>query len=256
MVKVLLIINAVVFVVDYLVGYAGYAKEFHRALGLNCDLIFKPYFPLLLIQLITYQFLHADTWHILINMLILYFFGKDLDRLLGHRRFLTLYLASGVTGGVLQIVFAPFMGGDSLPRVVGASGAVFGLLVYYAFMWPNRTVMMFPILIPIKVKILALIFVGISVLYGFFPHQGDMTSHMCHLGGAIFGFLFFRYEVRFDSLKDTIKSIKIQKDVRKEVDREKEIDRLLDKIHTEGINALTDKERKFLHEASRGYRKR
>jgi membrane associated rhomboid family serine protease len=254
-VKLLLIANVALFVIDHLAGWAGFYKEFHSALALNCQYILSFKFPLLLFQLITYQFLHSGIWHIFINMLILWFFGKDLEHYLGAKRFLVLYLVSGLAGGLLQILYYVIAGYTGDLRVVGASGAVFGVLVYYAFMWPNRTVMMFPIMVPIKVKYLALIFVGISVLYGFFPHEGDMTSHMCHLGGALFGFCYFRYERRFAEIKETIKSIKIQKEVQKEVDRDKEIDRLLDKIHKEGINALTDAERKFLHQASQGYRK-
>ncbi|MBU0753902.1 MAG: rhomboid family intramembrane serine protease [Planctomycetes bacterium] len=253
-VKIILIINVAVFVLDYLVTFAGFGPEFRSALALNCDYILGIKSPLLLIQLVTYQFLHGGLWHIFMNMLILWFFGRDLENFLGAKRFLVLYLVSGILGGLFQIIFGAAMG--SLPSVVGASGAVFGLIVYYAAMWPNRTVMMFPILVPIKVKWLALIFVGISVLYGFFPHQGEMTSHMCHLGGAVFGFLFYRYEGRFEELKKTIKSIKIEKEHQNETDREKEIDRLLDKIHSEGINTLTDDERRFLNKASQGYRKR
>jgi len=135
------------------------------------------------------------------------------------------------------------------------AGAVFGLLVYFAFMWPNRPVMIFPIMVPIKAKTLALIFVGISVLYGLFPAQGDMTAHLGHLGGAVFGFLYFRYERRVKTAVAGVRTVKRRKEDQKSMDREREIDRLLSKIHEHGINALTDAERKFLNKASQGYRK-
>lgn len=255
-VKVILIINVAVFIIDHLVDNMAGPGFLATYLGLDCDLIRTPLFPLLLFQLITYQFMHGDLWHILINMMILWFFGRELETHLGARRFLVLYLLSGVAGGLLQLIGSLLAGGETLPLVVGASAAVFGVLVYFAFMWPNRPVLMFPIMVPIKAKTLALIFVGISVLYGLFPAQGDMTSHLGHLGGAIFGFLFFRYERRLKSAVEGVRVMKQGADERKSFDREKEIDRLLSKIHDSGINSLTDAERKFLNKASQGYRKR
>ena len=115
---------------------------------------------------------------------------------------------------------------------------------------------MFPIMVPIRAKTLALIFVGISVLYGLFPAPGDMTSHLCHLGGAIFGFFYFRYETRLKQVIHQVKAQRQDKTDQKAVNQEKEIDRLLGKIHNHGINSLTDAERKFLNRASQGYRKR
>ena len=255
-VKIILIINIAVFIIDHLVGRTELGDDFRYYLGLNCNLIRTPYFPLLALQLITYQFLHSGLWHILINMLILWFFGRELESFLGNRRFLTLYLLSGVSGGILQIFISVLFGSETLPFVVGASGAVFGLLVYYAFMWPNRQVFMFPIMVPIRAKTLAPIFVGISVLYGLFPAPGDMTSHLCHLGGAIFGFFYFRYETRLKQVIHQVKAQRQDKTDQKAVNQEKEIDRLLGKIHNHGINSLTDAERKFLNRASQGYRKR
>ena len=110
------------------------------------------YFPFILVQLITYQFLHGDLWHIFINMLILWLFGRELEGFLGSRRFLVLYLLSGIAGGLLHILWSIILGGAALP-LVGASGSLFGLLVFYAFMWPNRQILMFPIMVPIKAKI-------------------------------------------------------------------------------------------------------
>jgi hypothetical protein len=142
--------------------------------------------------------------------------------------------------------------------VVGASGAIYGIVIYYAMMWPNRTlnVFLFPFIVPMKAKTMALFMVGISLLYGFFPSNLDRVAHMCHLGGAVFGFLFFRYEGRYKRLVREVQTRKDRKSVREDLDREKEIDRLLGKIHSKGISSLTDAERKFLNQASRGYRKR
>jgi membrane associated rhomboid family serine protease len=191
--------------------------------------------------------------HILFNMLMLWFFGRELESYMGRRKFAFLYLVSGVAGGLTQILVGVLLGGDILPHVVGASGAIYGILIYYALKWPDRTVIF--IVISLRARTLALIMVGISVLYGFFPASGDSTSHMCHLGGALLGFLYFRYEGGYKRVVATIKVHQGQKIVQKSMDEEKEMDRLLLKIHEEGIHSLTDKERKFLNEASRRYRK-
>ena len=107
-----------------------------------------------------------------------------------------------------------------------------------------------------KVKYMAGFMVGISVLYGFFPGEGgDMVAHMCHLGGAVFGFIFHRYEGRYKRMVATVKERKERMTEEKAHEDEKEMDRLLSKIHEEGINSLSDKERKFLNEASCKYRK-
>lgn len=257
LVNILLIINFALFVLDYIVGRAVGDSNLSAFLGLNCNAFRTPYFFIYLPQLITYQFLHADLMHILINMLILWFFGRELANFLGSKRFLILYLSSGVVGGLCQILVGILRGDPNLHPVVGASGAIYGIVVYYALMWPNRTVSLFifPLIVPMKVKYMAGFMVGISVLYGFVPEEGDMVAHMCHLGGAVFGFIFFRYEGRYKRLLASVKEQKDRREEYKVQEDDKEMDRLLSKIHEEGINSLTDKERKFLNEASRKYRK-
>ncbi len=252
-VKLFLMINIAAFVIDYLLFHFdyGYTTNF---LGLNCNLARTVFLPVLAVQLVTYQFLHGDVWHIFFNMLMLWFFGRELEAHMGSRRFTYLYLLGGVAGGVIHIMVALIRGGQDLPVVVGASGAIYGIIVYYAMKWPNRNVIF--IVVTLKVKTLAMIFVGISLLYGLFPTHGDMTAHMCHLGGAFFGFLVYRYESRLMGFKTSFKKQKENKERQKSVNVEKEMDKLLSKIHNEGINSLTDAERKFLNSASRKFRNR
>jgi membrane associated rhomboid family serine protease len=259
-VSILLVANFAVFVLQFIIeGFAG-PGAIVDYFGLNCrylgELNWKT--PLILLQLFTYQFLHGGPLHIFMNMLILFFFGRELERHLGSRRFLFLYLASGVTGGVIQILVGLMRMGPNLPPVIGASGAVYGIIVYYALMWPNRTVQMFifPIIVPIKVKWMVTFFVGLSVLYGFFSANTDGVAHLCHLGGAFFGFLFYRYEGKYRIILASSKEAKVRKEKKMDRDVGQEMDRLLAKIHDKGIHSLTDKERRFLNEASRNYRKR
>jgi len=256
-VNIIIAINLVAFLLDGLLRKMDVGFTFSEYLGLDCSKIVTLWFPVLAFQLFTYQFLHAGIMHILINMLMLFFFGRELQNTLGTKRFLTLYLVSGIVGGLIQIVAALLMGAGDFPLVVGASGAIYGILIYYAMRWPNRTVNMFlfPIIVPMKVWVLACILVGISLFSGFLSEQADMVAHMCHLGGALFGFAYFRYESRMINLAESLKEHGERKAAEKILAQEKEVDRLLEKIHTEGINALTPSERKFLNEASRGLRK-
>ena len=256
-VQILILVNIALFVLTYLLDTAGYGGYVTAFFGLNPRYFTTWAAPLFLYQLVTYQFIHGGLFHILINMLILWFFGRELEGFLGRRRFLLLYLAGGVAGGVVQVVVGLLRGPAELPPVVGASGAVYCIMVYYALMWPNRTVSLFifPLVVPMKVKYMAMLFVGISVLYGFFPGQGDMVAHMCHLGGAFFGFLFFRYEGRWRGYVSRLREHRQRDEERKRLDTEQEMDRLLKKIHDEGITALTERERRFLNQASRDYRR-
>lgn len=259
-VNIIIAICIVLFLIDAILDRIGVEAALSQKLhlGLDCSKIITPWFWVLPFQLFTYQFLHSGVMHILINMLILFFFGRELQNVLGTKRFLTLYFVSGIFGGLVQIVAALLMGAGSFPLVVGASGAIYGIVIYYAMRWPNRTVNMFifPIIVPLKVWVLACIMVGISLFSGLLSDQGDMVAHMCHFGGAVFGFLYFRYEIKMVQLADSMKERGERKAQEKIMEQEAEMDRLLEKIHKEGIKALTPAERKFLNEASRGLRKR
>jgi len=258
-VKILLIINIGAFVADHLFSFAGF-PPLYIFLGLDCTHFMTWTAPLRVYELITYQFLHGDLMHVGFNMLMLWFFGRELERALGSRRFLSLYLICGVVGGLIQIFIGQILinmikgGGHSLAPVVGASGAIYGILIYYALKWPNRTVIF--IVVYMKARTMALIFIGISVLYGLFPTDGgDRVAHFCHLGGALCGFLFYRNQGWLQNFKESVKVRQVQKKEMKEAEKEHEMDRLLNKIHEEGINSLTDSERKFLNEASKTYKK-
>ena len=224
-------------------------------LALHCRDLLGATFFLSFYQLVTYQFLHAGFLHIFVNMLILFFFGRELESLLGSRRFLFLYLAGGAAGGVAFVALSAFSAGA--PTVIGASGAVFGILVYYALMWPRRTVnvFLFPFMIPMQVMFLALIMIGAELFYGIFS-SGDGVAHFCHLGGALFGYLFFRFERRWREMAAWAGERKRRFEGESDGKREIEMDRLLKKIHEKGLGSLTSSERSFLNEASRRIRRR
>ena len=137
-------------------------------------------------QVITYAFLHASLTHLLFNMLGLWSFGSDLERVWGRRRFIAYYLTCVVTAAVTQLVFTSLMG--STHPTVGASGGVFGLLLAYAMLFPHRTVMLLFPPIPMKAPIFAVVYGAIELFLGVSGTQ-EGVAHFAHLGGMLGGFL-------------------------------------------------------------------
>ncbi|MBW2605466.1 MAG: rhomboid family intramembrane serine protease [Deltaproteobacteria bacterium] len=151
--------------------------------GLVPVLIWKDLF---LWQLGSYIFLHGDIFHLFFNMLAIYMFGCELERLWGSRFFIKYFFITGIGAGICTAGFNPTM---TIPTV-GASGAIFGILLAYALYYPNRTVY-FNFLFPIKIKYLVLIY-GILTFYFSFSNTGGKTAHIAHLGGMLFGFIYLK----------------------------------------------------------------
>jgi len=142
-------------------------------------------------QLLSYGFLHdiGGINHIAFNMFGLWMFGRDLERLMGPRRFLTYYLTCVVGAGVVQLIVA-YMGGGDYPTV-GASGGVFGILLAYAMAFPNRMVMLLIPPIPMKAKYFVLLY-GLLELYLGVSGSAPGVANFAHLGGMFFGYLLLR----------------------------------------------------------------
>lgn len=146
-------------------------------------------------QFVTYLFLHDGIWHLLFNMLFLYFFGMDLERTWGTRRFYEYYFLTGVGAGVITVLVDtlrdPQGGYSSGVPTIGASGAIFGVLIAAGILFPDRQVWLFPLPITIPMKLLV---VGSIVIEFFLSLEvsGDMVSHVTHLGGALVGYLYLR----------------------------------------------------------------
>ncbi len=140
-------------------------------------------------QVVSYSVLHGDFWHLLLNMLGLWMFGSDLERLWGQRRYLQYIAASVLSAALVQIAWT-FMIGTNVPTV-GASGAIFGLLLAYGMTFPNRTVMLLIPPIPMKAKYFVMIYAVIELYFGF-SSRGDI-AHFAHLGGMLGGLLLILY---------------------------------------------------------------
>ncbi len=206
-------------------------------------------------QLFTYQFLHASPMHLLFNMLGLFFFGRIMEWHWGSRRFLVIYLICGVVGGI-----ATWLAGMRSPvPTVGASGAILGVIVAFGLTFPDEIVF-FNLFIPMKAKWLVAIYAVLNILGG---ERG--VSYTTHLGGMFAGLIAWRWEEprasrgRFHpAWKDRVRQWWQHRDRRrnevraKRVVRDREqIDAILEKINREGMESLTDKERRILDEASR-----
>jgi len=185
-VQMLVWMNAIAFVLDYFTG-GRVAVELalwpigSEALGAPG---FMPW------QLLTYSFFHEGFWHIALNMFGLMMFGGDVERVWGRNRFITYYFACVLSAGLTQLIFEAVIG-VTIPTV-GASGGVFGVLLAYARLFPNRTVIpLFPP-IPMPAWLFVTIYGGMELFFGVTGTQSGV-AHFAHLGGMLGGWLLLHY---------------------------------------------------------------
>lgn len=225
----------------------GGAPGFAPGLALS-PASWREWAPLLPVwQLVTYGFLHSmvEPWHVLGNMLMLYFFGTMLEGIVGSRRFLAVYFAAMVLGGALQLVVGLAMG--STAPTLGASGAVLAVVVAMAVLRPGATV--FLLFFPITLKVLALVLVGLDLFALLGGTQGS-TAVVVHLTGAAFGFLAVRLGWIWRDPVQGWQDRRRDRQQELEVDDERRLDELLERIHREGMSKLTRRERDFLRRVS------
>ncbi len=178
--QALLIVNALAFVVEGFSGDALFAWFALWPVGSGGP-GGAPNFEIW--QLITYSFLHANIWHLFVNMYALVMFGSDLERVWGRTRYMNLYLASIVTAGLTQLVFTRLSNAMPFPTV-GASGGVFGLLLAYALYFPRRTIVLLIPPIPMPAWVFALLY-GLLELYLGVTGTQEGVAHFAHLGGML-----------------------------------------------------------------------
>lgn len=182
-VKNLMIINALVFLAQISFD-PMYALTARIALWPVDSPFFQPY------QIVTHMFSHGSWGHILFNMFALWLFGKTLESRWGPKRFLFCYLASGIGAAALHLAVEHYMGG--VAPAVGASGAIMGIIISFAYLFPN-TQLYVPLMlltpIPIKAKWAAIIYVATDLFSGIARASGDNVAHFAHLGGALTGFI-------------------------------------------------------------------
>jgi membrane associated rhomboid family serine protease len=232
-------------------------------------------------RLLTATFLHSQGWqHIVINMLILWWAGSEVEGIYGPREFLAFYLVAAVVSS------AAFVGWDVAAhaagahgRALGASGAVTAVLVLFALHYPNRTIYLFMI-IPVPALVLVIIYVALDVIGALGHRSGEHIAFAAHLGGAAFGFLYFKYQWRILNLLPSGRQWKLSRpQPRLRVYREErepepapvevnaarplpdsqleaELDAVLAKVARHGKSSLSEREQQVLLRASEIYRQR
>ncbi len=246
-VRRLLLANVVLFLVT------AVSPVLYRALLLYPPwVLYRPW------TLVTYMFLHGGFGHLFFNMLGLYFFGPRLEDRLGGGPFLVLYFLSGLGGAVFSFLFA-----RQYP-VVGASGAVYGVLLGFAMFWPRERIYLW-MLLPVEAWLLATLLV-IGSLWAGVSGSASSTAHFAHLGGLVFAFVFVRWHewrrgAGRRAWQKAISSTQPSANVSDRTARERwkgisleglhelnrdEVVRLLDKVEAEGTKSLTPAERDFL----------
>ena len=298
MTKNLLVVNVLAFMATFVLERSGI--DLTRMLGLHFFLASEFH----IYQFITYMFLHGGFTHILFNMFALWMFGSVIERVWGPKKFLFYYICCGIGAGFTQELvqyitysmegIAAYQyvnaGGVQMTTdayinlwtTIGASGAVYGILLAFGMIFPNERLFNIPFQFPIKAKWLIVGYIAIE-LFSAMSGPGDGVAHMAHLGGMLFGFLLIRYWQKhpdssnrfgrsrgqefFDNLKRNYDASQNQQhlkaehtDPRRETDEEynarqrknqEEIDAILDKIRKSGYDSLTKEEKKKLFDQSR-----
>jgi len=192
-IKHLIILNAIIFFgTNALMG----ANRIILAMYYPASDFFRPF------QIVTHMFMHADMGHLLFNMLTLFFLGQWVERLWGGRKFLFYYIFCGLGAAATHLAFMYYeinylgnLNAMNIP-VLGASGAVYGVLVAFAILFPNQRLMLLFPPIPIKAKYLVIGLIGIDLFFGVSGMRSNI-AHFAHLGGALFGFLLIKYWYKF-----------------------------------------------------------
>jgi len=217
--------------------------------------------------LLTYMFVHAGLLHLAANMLVLYLFGTAVEARMGSRHFFLFYLYCGVGAALFALGLSQL---TPLVPFIGASGAVMGVALAFAAYWPDADVMVFPIPIPIKARTLIIVLALIDLVLA--RVTADGIAHEAHLGGLLFGWLYFRLSALRQRRpgpqpRQVERVVMVQTPSRdaesrgaapiRQVPRPgsdpvaAEMDRVLDKISAKGIASLTPEERRFLDEVSK-----
>lgn len=275
-VKNLLIINGIFFLATIAMDMVWHI-DLAQYLGLHyigaSD--FRPY------QFVTYMFMHGSFAHLFFNMFALWMFGNAIENAWGPKRFLIFYFVCGIGAGLTQelvqyIQFSDIhnfqnvnLGGRIVPvedylnmlTTVGASGAVYGILLAFGMMWPNSMIYLY-FLIPIKTKWFVLIYSLLELFTGF--SSIDNVAHFAHVGGMVFGLLLILYwknqgnggnskfKIKFNKNKSGNGRPKSDWDYNKERhDEDRKTDEILDKISRGGYDSLTKEEKEFLFKQSK-----
>ncbi len=223
-VKIIIISCGVVFLLQLITQEITGRSIIVLIFGLVPALVWKKFF---IWQLFTYAFLHGGVFHILFNMFALWIFGCELERCWGTRGFVKYALVTGVGAGISTVIVTPNM---AIPTI-GASGLVYGILLAYGLLFPNRKIFLY-FLFPIKAKYFVLILGGIE-FFASWSGSSDNIAHFAHLGGMLFGFVYLRHYSLFSNARQYYYQNKLKRLRRKFkiIDREDDSDDISKTIH-------------------------
>lgn len=202
-------------------------------------------------QPVTYMFLHGGVMHLLLNMLALWMFGSALENYWGTNYFLKYYFLTGIGAGLCNALLTP----NSPAVIIGASGAVYGLLAAYGILFPDSLIYVW-MLFPVRAKYMVIIFGAIEFVSSLRPGMSTV-AHLVHLGGMVIGIIYLRWRsiLNWVGLKRRQRKWKVQVSERQKSDSaeaqlKREIDDLLDKVNEVGLENLTSWEKRRLKEMS------
>jgi len=219
---------------------------------------------------VSYMFVHGGLLHLAVNMLMLFIFGAPVENRMGSRAFVLYYLYCGIGAALFGVALSGFM---SVQPFIGASGAVLGVALAFAAYWPDAELIIFPLPIPMRARTFVIILVALEVvLWWLTPNDG--IAHVAHVGGALFGYLYFRFRALAHrepgGAARPVERVVVVQSASAEGSRPSpvphprpprqraqgdpvaaEVDRVLDKISAQGLGSLTPAERRFLDEVSR-----
>jgi len=239
-VKWLMIVNTAVFILQAAV-FGPYVLERIFAV--------YPHSALATVQiwrLVTYQFLHANIGHLLMNMVSLFFFGPSLEKHWGSRRFIVFYLLCGMAGGVVYTLFV-MTGVLAVGPLVGASGAILGVLAACAILFPHNIILLFFVPMPIRIGAVVMVLLSALTVFRGGPNPGGEATH---LAGLVAGASYVLLLPRWDRFKTGMRSGSWEKRLEESRKLRVEVDRILEKVHRFGLHSLTTREKRVLKRAT------
>jgi membrane associated rhomboid family serine protease len=217
---------------------------------------------------LTYMFVHGGLMHLVGNMLLLFFMGSAVESRMGSRAFILYYLYCGIGAAVLALGLSGLM---PVHPFIGASGAVLGVALAFAMFWPDAELILFPLPIPIRARTFVAVLAALDI-FGALYFTGSEVAHLAHVGGMLFGYVFFRLQavsrrggatpvrsvervvmVQSGGAEPTRPTPVTPARTRRRLEADAvaaEVDRVLDKISAEGLGSLTPAERRFLDEVA------
>ncbi len=260
MVVNLLLINVGVFLVQVL--FDGKDEVATRFLSLNDNLLSQPW---RVFELVTYGFTHSptDIGHIAFNMLGLFIFGRGVEERYGPKNLLWIYLTAVVLAGLAWLMFE--LGDPRAAQLVGASGAVVALAILFCVLYPNRTILLMFVL-PIPAWVLGVLYIVTNV-FGFAADTttgASEVAYVAHLAGILYAFAYYKtqftllwlWPAKFTQVLKRRPRLKVHDPGEREEEMDVEVDKILDKIRTQGQESLTARERRQLERASRRYQQK